>query len=78
MISLVTSDGSSMTESAMRRTAPTSLKQFEASKNPIPAALTASPKTGSTFWLMLHWSKMFLAFWTKARSSALAWRFSGF
>ena len=67
-----------MIESAMRRTAPTSLKQFEASKNPIPAALTASPRTGWTFWLIPHSSKISLAFWTRAKSSALAARFSGF
>lgn len=77
-MSLVTSDGSSMTESAMRRTAPTSLKQFEARRNPIPAALTASPRTGSTLAEMWHSSKMFLAFETRAKSSALAARFSGF
>jgi hypothetical protein len=35
-----------MIESEIKRTAPTSLKQFEASKNPIPAALTTSPRTG--------------------------------
>ena len=46
MMSLVTSVGSSMIESEMRRTAPTSLKQFEASKNPTPAALMASPRAG--------------------------------
>jgi hypothetical protein len=51
-----------MIESEIKRTAPTSLKQFEAKRNPTPAALTTSPKTGSTFWLMLQASKIPLAF----------------
>lgn len=78
MTSLVMSFGSSMILSPIRRTAPTSLKQFEASKNPIPAALTASPRTGSTLVWIWHSSKISLAFWTRVKSSALAARSSGF
>jgi len=48
-MSLRMSVGSKMIESPIRSTIPTSLKQFEASKNPTLAASTASPKTGSTF-----------------------------
>ena len=54
MTSLVTLVGSWIIESAIKRTAPTSLKQFEARRNPIPAASTASPRAGSTFLLIPH------------------------
>jgi len=51
-----------MISSEIKSTAPTSLKQFEANKNPTPAALTASPKTGSTFSEILHSLKIFFVF----------------
>ena len=41
-------DGSWTASSTINKTAPTSLKQFEANKNEIPAASMASPKTGAT------------------------------
>ena len=46
MMSLVISDGSWTTSSAIKKTIPTSLKQLEANKKAIPVASTASPNFG--------------------------------
>jgi hypothetical protein len=69
---LVISDGSWITSSATNKAAPTSLKQLEANKKPIPAASTESFNFGWALTIVPHDSNLDWRCLARETNAALA------